>query len=180
MERFSPKIEIINHFDNLINRVDIDIDICLDKYNDEKSLGELLINSENNRKNFRNINDDFYVSFFNTFNPFEHQYQTLDLCTKSTKVIDYLKQVRMKTIEELRKAQEDTLEYYKLNSWRFKSEQSNVKNIDELKSELFCEKFYFQIYLGLTQPMNTQRWAFNVFTFVTDFYMSPSDIDSLE
>ena len=25
-ERFSPKIEIINYFDSLINRVDIDID----------------------------------------------------------------------------------------------------------------------------------------------------------
>ena len=177
MERFSPKIEILNQFDTLINRVDINIDTCLEKYDDEKSLGELLKSSEHNRKNFRDIFDSFMVKFYH---PFENQYQTLDLWTEETKVIDYLKQVRMKTIEELRKAQEDTLECYKLNSLRFKSEQSNVKNIDELKSELFCEKFYFQIYLGLTQPMNTQRWAFNVFTFVTDFYMSPSDIDSLE
>ena len=42
MERYSPKIEIINHFDDLINRIDIDIDHCLEKYNDEKVLGELL------------------------------------------------------------------------------------------------------------------------------------------
>ena len=177
MERFSPKIEIINHFDNLINRVDIDIDIFLEKYNDEKSLDELLTSSENNRKNFRNINDSFDVSFFSTFNPFEHQYQTLDLCTNSTKVIDYLKQVRMKTIEELRKAQEDTLEYYKLNSWRFKTQQSNERNISELRSELFSEKFYFQVHFTQADKI---LWAFNTFTFVTDFYMSPSDIDSLE
>jgi hypothetical protein len=70
----------------------------------------------------------------------------------------------MKTIEELKKAQEKTLEYYKLNSERF-------------KSELFAEKFYFQV--NFKQPEN-RFWPFNVFTFVTDFYMSQSYIDSLE
>ena len=171
MSRFSPKIEIINHFDNLINRVDIDIDHCLEKYNDAKVLGELL-SSENSRKNSKNkyLNLElFYTS--------KHPNQTLDLWTESTKVIDYLKQVRMKTIDELRKAQDDTLEYYKLNYSRFKSELSNEKNTDELRSELFSEKFYFQV--NFTQ-FEKRRWAFNVFTFVTDFYMSPSHIDLLE
>ena len=83
----------------------------------------------------------------------------------------------MKTIEELRKAQEDTLEYYRLNSSRFKSELSNEKNIDELRSELFAEKFFFQINLTQSEKI---LWPFNVFTFVTDFYLSTSDIDSLE
>jgi hypothetical protein len=111
------------------------------------------------------------------FHTFVFPKQNLDSWTKSTKVVDYLKQIRMKTIEELRKAQEETLGYYKLNSERFKSEQTNEKDIDELKSELFAEKFYFQIHLK--QPENSV-WIFNTFTFVTDFYMSPSDIDSLE
>ena len=52
MAKFSPKIEIINNFDNLINAIDIDIDICLDKYTDEQVLGELLSSFEYNRKNF--------------------------------------------------------------------------------------------------------------------------------
>ena len=38
------------------------------------------------------------------------------------KVVDYLKQIRMKTIEELKNAQEETIENYKLNIERFKSE----------------------------------------------------------
>ena len=83
----------------------------------------------------------------------------------------------MKTIEELRKAQEETIEYYRFNSERFKSEQTNEKDIDELRSELFAEKFYFQVNLKQSE---TRLWAFNTFTFVSDFYMSPSDIDSLE
>ena len=45
MTRLSRKIEIINHFDKLINRVDTDIDDFLQKYNNEKDL-----TIENNRK----------------------------------------------------------------------------------------------------------------------------------
>ena len=46
MTRFSAKIEIINHFDNLINKVDIDIDSCLENYNDKQLLRELLTSTE--------------------------------------------------------------------------------------------------------------------------------------
>ena len=172
MSTFSPKIEIIDHFDNLINRVDIDIDICLEKYNNEQIIAELLKSSENNRRNF---SDKFDVDFPNKFISSKHQ--SRDLWAKSTKVNDYLKQVRMKTIEELRKAQNETLEYYKLNTSQFKSELSNEKNIDELRSKLFAENFYFQVHF--TQS-DKRCWTFNVFTFVTDFYMSQSEIDSLE
>ena len=175
MERFNPKIEIINHFDNLINRIDIDIDSSIEKFNDKQILSKLIRSIKDNRRHFEEISKNFNVEFFPTFNPSKHQ--SLNLWTKSTKVIDYLKQVRMKTIEELRKVQEDTLEYYKLNSSRFKSELSNEKNIDELRSELFAEKFYFQV--NFTQSKK-RCWPFNIFTFITDFYMSPSDIDSLE
>ena len=170
--RFSPKIEIINHFDNLINRVDIDIEECLEKYNNEL-LGEILMSSEENRRNFRRdeTNDDFYVSLFHTFTSFKHE--PFDLWT----VTDYLKQVRMETIEELRKAHDETFDYYKLNSFRFKSELSVEKNIDKLKSQLYSEKFYFQVHFK--QP-EKRFWPFNLFTFVTDFYMSSSEIDSLE
>jgi hypothetical protein len=83
----------------------------------------------------------------------------------------------MTTIEKLRKAQEETLEYYKLNSSRFKSELNDEKNIDELRSELFAEKYYFQVHVTQSK---TKLWPFNIFTFTTDFYMSSSDIDTLE
>ena len=169
MARFSPKIEIIDHFDNLINRVDIDIDSSLEKYNDEQLLSELLTSSENHRKKFISNHNDFELNFFNKTN------DSSEIKLKTVKVVDYLKTVRTKTIEELRKAQEETLECYNHNSSRFKSE---LPNIDELKSELFfAEKFYFQVYLKQSEK---RLWAFNIFTFVTDFYMSPSHIDSLE
>ena len=71
MTRFSSKIEIRNHFDNLINRVDIDIDDCLQKYNDENILEELLKSSENNRKNFQS--NYFNVKLFGKFNTSNQQ-----------------------------------------------------------------------------------------------------------
>ena len=166
----SPKIEIINHFDNLINGIDIDIDSSLEKYNDKQLLSEQLKSTENKRRNFY---DDFKVKLFQTV---DSSKQELDNSwSESTKVVDYLNQVRMKTIDELRKAQEDTLEYYKLNSDRFKSELTNGDKIDELRSKLFADKFYFQITFK-----QSGLWSFNTFTFVTDFYLSQIYIDSLE
>ena len=119
------------------------------------------------------------MNYFNLefFDKIDSSNQNLDSWPESITVVDYLKQVRMKTIEELKNAQEETIEYYKLNSERFKSELNNEKNIEELKSELFSEKFYFQV--NFNQSDN-RLWPFNVFTFVTDFYLSQSDIVSLE
>ena len=48
---------------------------------------------------------------------------------------------------ELKKAQEETLQYYSDNSSRFKSELTNEKTIDELKIELYAEKHFFQVRL---------------------------------
>ena len=182
MLRYSPKIEIINYFDNLINRVDIDIESSFEKYNFEV-LGEILISwprseTVSNRKvcHYNNKCKDFNLEVRHEST--KHVvYQTIDLWTKSTKVNDYLSEIRKRTIEELRKAQEVSLECYKLNSWRFKSSLNVDKNIDELKTQLFAEKFYFQVHFKQSEK---RLWAFNLFTFVTDFYMSSSDIIALE
>ena len=173
MERFSPKIEIIDHFDNLINRVDIDIDSSLEKCNNQQLLRELLTSSENHRYKFITKHYQFQLNFFDEKTNDSSEIELDD--DESLKVVDYLKTVRMRTIDELKKAQEETLLCYKQNSSRFKSE---LTNIDELKSELFfAEKFYFQVNLKQSEK---SLWAFNTFTFVTDFYLSQSDIDLLE
>ena len=163
----SPKIEIINHFDELINRVDIEFDECFEKFNEQQVLGDLEC-FYSNRRNVKVENSfDEIILDYNSYVK-----QTVELWSESTKVIDYLNQVRMGTIEELRKGQEEILEYYKLNSSQFKSEEIN----DELRSKLFGEKFFFQIHY----TRENKSWIFNLFTFVTDFYLSQSDINLLE
>ena len=174
MERFNPKIEIINHFDNLINKIDIDIDSYIEKFNDQQLLSEILKISEYYGWFFRNFSNNFKVEFFDKI---DSSKPNPDSWPESMKVVDYLKQVRMKTIVELKKAQEETLEYYKLSSERFKYDKTNEKNIEEMKSELFSEKFYFQVNFKHSE---NRFWPFNVFTFVTDFYLTQSYIDLLE
>ena len=174
MTRFSPKIVIIDHFDNLINRVDIDIDDCLKKYTDQQHLRQLLIS-----RGFFSEKTCQYSFIFhaNMDLPKPKHIEDRDLWSESTKIIDYLNQLRMRTIQELRKAQEDNLEFYKLNLSRFKSELNNAQDIVEVENKLFAENFYFQVYFRQSEK---KSWSFNLFTFVTDFYLSPSQIDSLE
>ena len=196
----SPKIEIINHFDNLIQRVDIDIEESLEKYNEEQILRdlkcyetkEMMMNSRRNQADYRNkfmlyespLNKP-YSSKYNWSidakeiekvlkqqkqkeNPddlkLNNTYKTVDLWSEETKVVDYLNQVRMRTIEELRKGQEEALESYKSQK-------------DDSKRELYPDKFYFQVLYKQSEP---EEWIFKLFTFVTDFYMSPIDITLLE
>ena len=171
MASFSPKIEIINHFDELINRLDIDIDESLENYNDHQVFSKL-----KRHYYYQMQMHKFRIEYFDTIDDSSTQQdQTLGLWSETTKVTDYLKQIRMISLEEFRKAQEDALDNYKSNSSRFKS-LLNDKNIQDL-SELYPEKMYFQVYF--TQP-NIKVCAFHLFTFVIDFYMSPSDIDLLE
>ena len=39
--KFIPKVEIINYFDMLINKVDIHFEKCLEKYNQDQVIGEI-------------------------------------------------------------------------------------------------------------------------------------------
>ena len=105
---------------------------------------------------------------------------------KSTKIIDHLNQVRESTIVELREAQKESIEYFKSVSFDFKQHDGPIEGtkLDEIKSQIFGEKFYFQVrYNPKTKDEEEggqREWIFNLYTIVTDFYMSPSDINLLE
>ena len=175
IEKLSPKKEIIDHFDSLINRVDIDIDECFEKYNQEQVLSELncFQIEERNVKGQKNI----YLKRCDPSWLLEEdiEYETVDEWSESTKVVDYLNRIRMRTIEELRKAQNETLEYYKLNSSKFK-----LNSMDEIRSELFKDKFHFQVLYKPEETKYAEPLVFNLYTFVTDFYISSADINLLE
>ena len=81
----SPKKEIIDHFDSLINRIDIDIDECLEKYNQEQVLSELN-RFENGKRNVRGQ----MVFNLNRILEEDIQYETVDEWPESMKVVDYL------------------------------------------------------------------------------------------
>ena len=185
MTRLSPKIEIINHFDNLISRVDIDIEQSIEKYKEDKLLGELKYFRVKERQSI-NKYDLYNFVYFNSKISLitnNEQFEESIKWSKSTKVIDYLNQVRQRTIEQLRKAQEDRLEYLKNSSCDINqliNQLRDSKDIEEMKSRLFADKFHFQV---LFKPHNVacqDLWVFNLYTFVVDFYLSPSEIKFLE
>ena len=176
MNGFSPKIEIINHFDNLINRVDIDIDECLEKYKQEQTIGELecFKTKSDVIKRYKYI--ELKGNLFDQIAKPPAKKRCQNLWSESTKVVDYLNQIRERTIEELRQAQNDTLDHYKLNSSNLKKQLNDLTELEEFKSQVFGEMFYFQV---LYKPPK-QQWFFNLFTIITDFYMSQTDILLLE
>ena len=201
MDKFSPKIEIINHFDNLINRVDIEIEECLLKYNHEQIIGDL--ECIRNERNFK-FSLCFHLSFF-TSSFKENNNKSVKVWPKSAKIIDYLNQVRERTINELREAQKDSIEYFNSVSYRFKMHDKLIeeKKLDEIKSQMYGEKFYFQVHYEPKEKEEEddeeeedddekedeeekeegnekEEWILNLYTIVTDFYMSPVDINLLE
>ena len=103
--------------------------------------------------------------------------ETVDEWPESMKVIDYLNRIREKIIDELTKAQQDTLSHYKLNSSHFLKSNDHV---NELRSQVFKDLFYFQILYKPDDSKYAEQWIFNLYTFICDFYMSPSDINLLQ
>ena len=174
----SPKIEIIDHFDSLINRVDIDIEEAIGKkYSEEQVLSELKC-FEIEKRNVKSL-ERFSLDYFDsTESEKDIQYrETVDEWPESMKVIDYLNRIREKTIDELTKAQQDTLSHYKLNSSHYLKSNDRV---DEIRSQVFKDLFYFQILYKPDDSKYAEPWIFNLYTFICDFYMSPSDINLLE
>lgn len=116
---FNPKIEIVKYFDEMVHQVDIDIEDALKNYNESQVLGDLECFEKKKREKITNN----ILSVFESSEIDSYEYQTANLWSESTNVVDYLNKVRMRTIEELREAQKESLEYYNLNSSDFKSEQ---------------------------------------------------------
>ena len=171
--KFIPKVEIINYFDSLINKVDIHFEECLENYNQDQVIGDL----ECFKKLFKHYttkdrlsSPSIHVKFHDSF---ELAQKRDNEWSESTKVVDYLNQERLRTIEQLRKGLEESLEYYKENL-----SQCDFESFDEMKSQLFKDKFYFQV--SYQKPSSIISWIFNLYTIVTDFYLSQTDINLLE
>ena len=172
MKRFSPKIELIKHFDELICQIDIDTEESLARYEDEL-LDEIIHSRGENRK----LGTDyrFEIRFIDSKQEKDEE-KTSEFRPESTKVADYLNQVRMRSIEELRNGQKESVEYApQFNHLR--EEITDEEKNEELKSQLFAEKFYFQA--KITKPA-FKNWHFNLITFVSDFYISQAEISILE
>ena len=140
---------------------------------------------------------DFHFAFICVFSPSSSKKdnnQSVEVLSNSTKAVDYLNQVRKRTIDELREAQKDSITHYNSISNLFKQYDQLIdgKKLDDIKSQLFGEKFYFQVSYKpkkeeeeekekeKEKEKKEEKWIFNLYTVETDFYMSSADINLLE
>ena len=156
-EFYNPKLLIVDYYDSIISQIDIYIEELLEKYNEDDVL-------KKNRKE----KDSFKLD--TSINPYKIEYQNelkINITPGSTKVHDYLNQVRSKAIEEIKKAKDENLERYEINKEKYKYDRNNltVETFQEMKNELFKEKFCFLL------KVNNNSNKSKLYTIVTDFYL---------
>ena len=91
-----------------------------------------------------------------------------------SKAQEYMNKVREKAIDEIRKVQDENLEYYKANKDKFKVDRINLteEKWEELKSQLFDNRYCF-----LVKKEPKYSTIFELHIVITDFYLRESDID---
>ena len=185
---------ITDYYDSLISQLDIYTEETIKEY---KENGLPLKTNRGSICCGRYINeetDEFENYGVETFkNPYESQEYTINRndiseteITNKSQVVEYMNKVRQKAIEEIRKVQDENLEYYKANKDLFKIDRENLteEKFEELKSQLFATKFCFLLKrepLNMLKDESKDRYAplFNLHTVITDFYLRQCDIDYL-
>lgn len=99
---------------------------------------------------------------------------------------EYLNKTRQKAVDEIRKVKEENLEYYKANKDKFKVDRKNLneEKLEELKSQLFANKYCFLIHktlFGVSKEYKDIDWdeelLLSLNLVITDFYLRESEIE---
>ena len=159
----SPKMLIVDYYDDLIRDIDIYTEELLQKYSQD----DLLTIAKPEKLDFC---DEFV--FFK--NPYRIEYENdlkINVTQGSTKIHEYLNLVRSKAIEEINKAKEENLQRYEINKLRNKIDGTEEK-LEEMRRELFEKKFCFLLRIDYDYIFNEENNnLFKLHTIVTDFYL---------
>ena len=136
----SPRLFIIDYYDELIKNIDIYTEEELEKYQDNDLL------SYNNTEDILVPKSDDTIETYGVdsrLDPYSDEY-SYDIQINYekdsiTKTKDYLNDVRLKAINALKLSQDENLKYYNSNRSIIKTGQTqmNEKEINQLKSKLF-------------------------------------------
>ena len=155
MDEFkSPKMLIIDHYDSMIRQLDIFTEELIEK-SDEKDLVDLLPKDDENMTGLDGVTPG------------------------TTRFRDYLELVRSKSIEELKKAQQETLDSYEMNKSLYKYDRETLtdEKVEEMRKNLFKDKFCFLLHFGYD---NRTKCALKYATIITNFYLDENDLDLLK
>jgi hypothetical protein len=145
-------MEIIDHFDEVINEMDIYTEVLLDEM--EKRGGDKDIYTPQ-YFNVEKPQIEFTFPWLQKFETDdfigEYAYERVEDVPKPMKVKDYVNCVRAKTIVELKKARDEILAQYDANASRLKRDWSKMKNVEErehLREDLFGKQFCFSLQIN--------------------------------
>jgi hypothetical protein len=184
MDEFkSPKMLIIDHYDSMIRQLDIFTEELLDKC-EEKDLENIMPKDD-----FKYKENDDSKSRSNDIDEFEDPYSEkykydmnkivrIDgVPPGTTRFRDYIELVRTKSIEELKKAQQETLDSYEINKSLYKYDRETLtdEKVEEMRKNLFKDKFCFTLQINIDSNKK-----FKQITVFTDFYLNQEDLTHLK
>lgn len=184
----NPKLLVSHYYDSLVNLIDVHTEELLEKVSDTH---ELSSDSFNLVKNYHEMSNEFFVkpdNFVPTYgvdsyvdpyvdtynnklalNPFESVSKT------SIKIRDYLQSIRARMIDQLRRAETQTMELYEAIRKDETSTKYDVTSAENLRKQLFSNKFYLivkvdRIRLEAFETVANRSW-FKIYLVELDFYL---------
>jgi hypothetical protein len=161
-----PKLIIMSYYEHLRTQVDIYAEKLLSTCDPEGLIREET--SVSNPYRFGNyVSNGVYTNWTHMAG--------VDLSEpihNSRKVVDFVHESRMRAIEELKKAEQETLRYYETikadASMKRNQDLSDKEMAEKWRSQIFAKKFCFLI--ELDHPTK-------LLTLVADYYLNQNQID---
>lgn len=162
-------LKILEYFDSLISQIDI--------YT-EKRIIKCKNQTLPNKTSIDNCQKQTEKTFDNTYRSQAYTIDRSDFShtSKSTQVVDYLNEVRQKAVDEINRLKNETFDFNNANKEKFSA--------TNFKSQLFAKKYCFLVNIERIRSgnnfVNRNSSLFKLYTLITDFYLSESDIEYLQ
>lgn len=199
----NAKLVIIDHFDSLVNQLDVHVEQLLKKMKDEvdeecddddkagnddlmpqlstsplANCHRQLHRSKDHNEN--ELNDELYGAGAYAKDPFEFEYepaQTRHIIYKpgETRITDYVSLVRSRFIDTLGRAKDERMKFYEQIGAELDKQHLNEQ---QLKARLFENKFWFLLDL-IKSDLNLES-HFEIVLVETDFYLTDKQIEQIK
>lgn len=192
----SPRLKIIEHFDSIVNDLEIYSEILLDQLERERGSLNVVYTPQYwwpDKKPKQKT--PLHCSRNGEFSS-EYEYERVDAVPRPLTLKEYVNEARTKAIEVLKKERDEKLTYFDENVSHLEREWSNMESGGDeerkecLREELFGKQICFGVEINLTKRIYkdtsscakksiTVKPIFKFLTIVIDFYLSEIEIVKL-
>jgi hypothetical protein len=192
----SPRMEIIDHYDSVINELDIYTEELLEKLAAE--VDEVYTSQYFEKQDLEiQFSPSEIGMYINDRYSAKYNYERVENIPKAMTTKEYINKARAKAIEELITVRDENLKNYDANASRLRRDWSKMvdpEEREELRQELFGQKFCFGVEIKalsrtdydsrngdiFANAPNFPRPTFKFCTIVVDFYLNEIEIQKLK